>query len=67
MATLNVMANEHRFDEDTERAIKLPKPVPEVTEDDQKNADGGFDDLEIEVDEDEVSAEEPANHPARKT
>ena len=45
--------------------LVLPKPTPERIDDDvndQKNADGtegdgGFDDLEIYVDEDELAAE----------
>jgi hypothetical protein len=51
------------FDEDTDEAIVLPRPVPEVTADDEKNADAAFDDLEIVVDEDEVKFESE-NQPA---
>ena len=63
VATLNLMANkdENRFDEDTDEAIVLPKPVPEVSndgdDDEKKAADSAFDDLEIEVDEQELKAE----------
>jgi len=49
-----------RFDEDTDEAIVLPKPVPESNNDndeDARKADSAFDDLEIEVDEQEVKAE----------
>jgi hypothetical protein len=49
------------FDEDTERAIRLPKVKPEVTAEDEdaeeKKAHSSFDDLEIEVDADELNAE----------
>jgi len=46
------------FDEDTDDAIVLPRPVPEITsDDDARKADSAFDDLEIEVDEQEVQAE----------
>ena len=72
MATLNLMPNKHEapgdggreetFEEDTERAIVLPKPVPEIV-DDGKNADAAFDDQEIQIDEDEVTAEESRNEP----
>ena len=55
------MANkdEDRFDEDTDGAIVLPRPVPEISNDDEdkKKADNAFDDLEIEVDEQELKAE----------
>ncbi len=38
---------EHTFDEDTDEAIVLPKPVPEISEDDdEKQADAALDDLE---------------------
>ena len=66
VATLSVMGKKHAFDEDTKREIVLPRPMPEVTDDGLKSADGGFDEMEIEVDDDEVSAEETDNHPARK-
>ena len=53
----------HAFDDDTDEAIVLPKPIPEATEDsDEKSADP-FDDLEIDVDEDELKAESE-NQPA---
>ena len=55
------MANkdEDKFDEDTDGAIILPRPVPEISNDDEdkKKADSAFDDLEIEVDEQELKAE----------
>lgn len=53
------MANkdENKFDEDTDEAIVLPRPVPEISNDDEKKADSAFDDLEIEVDEQELKAE----------
>jgi hypothetical protein len=54
------------FDEDTEEAIVLPKPTPEVTADDEKKADSAFDDIEIEVDEDEVKAESENQPSGRK-
>ena len=47
-------------DEDTDEAIVLPRPVPEISndyDDDAKKADSAFDDLEIEVDEQELKAE----------
>ena len=48
-----------KFDEDTDQGIVLPRPVPEVIDDDDdaKKADSAFDDMVIEVDEDEVKAE----------
>ena len=53
--------------------IVLPRPTPEIVEDvfgPQKNADsdGGdpFDDLVIEIDEDEVEAEKDSNPSGRK-
>jgi hypothetical protein len=51
--------DEDKFDEDTDGAIVLPRPVPEISNDDedQKKADSAFDDLEIEVDEQELKAE----------
>jgi len=56
------MANkdENKFDEDTDEAIVLPRPVPEIiddNDDEKKAADSAFDDMEIEVDEQEVKAE----------
>jgi hypothetical protein len=59
------------FDEDTDEAIVLPKVKPELTEDDgagsdEKKADSAFDDLEIEVDEEEVKAESEGQSPGRK-
>jgi hypothetical protein len=57
-------SREHTFDVDTDEAIVLPKPVPEITEDDDaKRADDAFDDQEVEVDEEEVRAES-ANQPS---
>jgi len=49
--------DENKFDEDTDEAIVLPRPVPEISNDDEKKADSAFDDLEIEVDEQELKAE----------
>ena len=49
-----------KFDEDTDDAIVLPRPVPEVVDDedeDKRKADSAFDDMVIEVDEQEVKAE----------
>jgi len=53
--------------------IVLPRPTPEIVEDvfgNQKNADSGggdpFDDLVIEIDEDEVEAEKDSNPSGRK-
>ena len=60
---------EHDFDEDTEEAIRLPKVKPEVTEDDdadKKKADSAFDDLEIEIDENELKAESEGQTPGRR-
>jgi hypothetical protein len=60
---------EHDFDEDTEEAIRLPKVKPELTEDDgadKKNADSAFDDLEIEIDEDELKVESEGETPGRR-
>jgi hypothetical protein len=63
------------FDEDTDEAIVLPKPRPEITEDDgdveEKKADAALDDLEIddleiEADEDEVKADRQSQPPGRK-
>jgi hypothetical protein len=58
------------FDHDTDEEIVLPKPRPEITEDDgdieQKKADAALDDLEIEVDEDEMKAESQNQPPGRK-
>jgi hypothetical protein len=58
------------FEDDTEEAFRLPKPTPEVSQDDddagadEKRADSAIDDLEIEVDEDELKAE--SESPGRK-
>ena len=50
--------DDDKFDEDTDAAIVLPRPVPEISnDDDAKKADSAFDDLEIEVDEQELKAE----------
>jgi hypothetical protein len=59
------MPNTDNFDDDdTDEAIVLPKPVPEITQDDdEKKADAAFDDQEIEIDEDELKAESE-NQPA---
>lgn len=60
----------HSFDEDTDEAFRLPRPTPEVTEDDNdagsaKKAGSAIDDdLEIEVDQEEVDAE--SDSPGRK-
>jgi hypothetical protein len=62
-------SREHTFDDDTDEALVLPKPVPEVTnddDDDKKRADSAFDDLEIDVDEEEVKAESQNEPPGRK-
>jgi hypothetical protein len=62
-------SGEHAFDEDTEEAIRLPKVKPEVTEDDdadKKKADSAFDDLEIEIDENELKAESEGQTPGRR-
>jgi len=60
---------EHAFEDDTDEAIVLPKPVPEITnddDDDKKSADSAFDDLEIDVDDEEVKAESENEPPGRK-
>ena len=56
----------HAFEADTDEAIVLPPPVPEVTAEDEKNADAAFDDLEIVVDEDEVKFESENQPGGRK-
>ena len=59
----------HDFDEDTEEVIRLPKVKPEATEDDdvdEKKADSSFDDLEIEVDDDDLKTELESQPPGRK-
>jgi hypothetical protein len=56
----------HGFDEDTDEAIRLPSPVPEVTAEDEKKADAAFDDLEIDVDDDEVKSESENQPSGRK-
>ena len=57
----------HNFDEDTDEAIVLPKPVPEITADDEeKSADAAFDDQEVDVDDEEVQAESENQPPSRK-
>ncbi|HEY7376793.1 MAG TPA: hypothetical protein VIF57_31840 [Polyangia bacterium] len=56
----------HDFDDDTDEAIVLPKPTPEITSDDEKMADSAFDDLQIVVDEDEVKAESDGQPSGRK-
>ena len=72
MATFEFMPNNGKnpFEEDTENAIKLPKPTPERIDgdDDEKKADsdGAFDDLVIDVDIDEVEAENEGNPSGRK-
>jgi len=61
--------DDDKFDEDTDSAIVLPKPVPEITEDDdekKKAADSAFDDMVIEVDEQEVKAESENQPDGRK-
>ncbi len=62
------MANkdENKFDEDTDEAIILPRPVPEISGDDAKKADSAFDDMEIEVDEEELKAESENQPDGRK-
>jgi len=58
-----------KFDEDTDDAIVLPRPVPEVIDDedeDKRKADSAFDDMVIEVDEDEVKAESENQPDGRK-
>jgi len=60
---------DNRFDEDTDAAIVLPKPVPEINDDDdneKKAADSAFDDMVIEVDEQEVKAESENQPDGRK-
>ena len=61
---------QHDFDDDTDEAIVLPRPTPEITSDDEKKADekadGSFDDIEIVVDEEEVRAESGNQPPGRK-
>ena len=57
------------FEDDTDEAFTLPKPTPELSQDDddgsdEKRADSAIDDLEIEVDEDELKAE--SESPGRK-
>jgi hypothetical protein len=59
------------FEEDTETAFTLPKPTPELSQDDidagvvdDKRADSAIDDLEITVDEEELRAE--SESPGRK-
>lgn len=62
--------DDDRFDEDTDGAIVLPKPVPEISNDDddeeKKAADSAFDDMVIEVDEQEVKAESENQPDGRK-
>jgi len=65
------MANkdENKFDEDTDEAIVLPRPVPEIIageDEDKRKADSAFDDMEIEVDEQEVKAESENQPDGRK-
>ena len=58
-----------KFDEDTDDAIVLPRPVPEVIDnedEDKRKADSAFDDMVIEVDEDEVKAESENQPDGRK-
>lgn len=57
-----------KFDEDTDEAIRLPRPVPEIIDDDDdaKKADSAFDAMVIEVDEDEVKAESENQPDGRK-
>lgn len=56
------------FEEDTEKAFTLPKPTPELSQEevdaDHKRADSAIDDLEITVDEEELRAE--SESPGRK-
>ena len=58
------------FEDDTDEAFTLPKPTPEVSQDDddadpdEKRADSAIDDLEIEVDDNELKAE--SESPGRK-
>ena len=59
----------HNFDEDTDEAMTLPKVRPEVTADDddnKKKADSAFEDLEIEIDENELKAESEGQIPGRR-
>ena len=59
----------HDFDEDPEEVIRLPKVKPEVTADDdadKKKADSAFEDLEIEIDENELKAESEGQTPGRR-
>jgi hypothetical protein len=66
-STDDKQSREHAFDDDTDEAIVLPKPVPEISNDDEeKRADSPFDDLEIDVDEEEVKAESDDQPPGRK-
>jgi hypothetical protein len=65
--------DDNGFDEDTDSAIVLPKPVPEITEDDGEKDDGekkaansAFDDMVIEIDEQEVKAESENQPNGRK-
>jgi hypothetical protein len=58
-----------KFDEDTDDAIVLPRPVPEVIDnedEDKRKADSAFDDMVIEVDDDEVKAESDNQPDGRK-
>ena len=74
MLTFEFMPNnsgKNPFEEDTENAIKLPRPTPENVDDgagDEKKADSdsAFDDLVIDVDEDELEAEKEGNPSGRK-
>jgi hypothetical protein len=54
------------FEDDTDEAIVLPKPTPEVTSDDQRRADAAFEDQEIEIDEEELDAETESQPVGRK-
>jgi len=63
--------DDKHFDDDTDTAFTLPKPTPELSQDDdsdagadEKRADNAIDDLEIEVDEEELNAE--SESPGRK-
>jgi hypothetical protein len=64
----------HEFDDDTEEAFKLPKGMPEATQNDEvddvdsdkKKADSAFEDQEIVVDEDELQAESDSQPTGRK-
>jgi hypothetical protein len=60
--------NRQPFEQDTEEAFRLPKPTPELSQDEvdanEKRADSAIDDLEIEVDEEELKAE--SESPGRK-